>query len=74
MQFNRELLQSWKSQAYVKFGETLYMDGFMDSADPDKRKRSKAIQDELNGCRERLKLLSEGKGKSTVSFALHYSL
>ncbi|KAJ4470797.1 hypothetical protein J3R30DRAFT_3408070 [Lentinula aciculospora] len=61
VQFNRELLQSWKSQAYVKFGETLYMDRFMDTADPEKRNMSKKVQDELNTCRERLKVLSKGK-------------
>ncbi|KIK71437.1 hypothetical protein GYMLUDRAFT_52515 [Collybiopsis luxurians FD-317 M1] len=66
VQFNRELLQSWKSQAYVKFGETLYMDRFMDTADPEKRKRSKAIQDELNSCRERLKLLTQGKANNIL--------
>ena len=38
----------------------------MASADPEKRKRSKALQDELNGCRERLKVLNEGKGKATA--------
>ncbi|KAJ3760944.1 hypothetical protein EV360DRAFT_38833 [Lentinula raphanica] len=68
VQFNRELLQSWKSQAYVKFGETLYMDRFMDNADPDKRKKSKQVQDELNACRERLKLLTKSKS-NTVSFS-----
>ncbi|KAJ3786715.1 hypothetical protein GGU10DRAFT_166019 [Lentinula aff. detonsa] len=68
VQFNRELLQSWKSQAYVKFGEALYMDRFMDTADPEKRKKSKEVQDELNACRERLKLLTKSKS-STVSFS-----
>ncbi|KAK7464469.1 ubiquitin-specific protease ubp2 [Stygiomarasmius scandens] len=59
VQFNRELLQSWKSNAYVKFGEMLYMDRFMDTANPEKRKRSKAIQDELNVYRERVSLLAQ---------------
>ncbi|KAJ3805779.1 hypothetical protein F5876DRAFT_51258 [Lentinula aff. lateritia] len=68
VQFNRELLQSWKSQAYVKFGETLYMDRFMDTANPEKRKRSKEVQDELNTCRERLKLLTKGKSNN-ISFS-----
>ncbi|KAF5383997.1 hypothetical protein D9757_006974 [Collybiopsis confluens] len=66
VQFNRELLQSWKSQVYVKFGETLYMDRFMDTAEAEKRKRSKAIQDELNGCRERLKILTQGKANVSL--------
>ncbi|KAJ3876331.1 hypothetical protein F5051DRAFT_411819 [Lentinula edodes] len=68
VQFNRELLQSWKSQAYVKFGETLYMDRFMDTANPEKRKKSKEVQDELNTCRERLKLLTKGKSNN-ISFS-----
>ncbi|KAF5368322.1 hypothetical protein D9758_002467 [Tetrapyrgos nigripes] len=68
VQFNRELLQSWKSNAYVKFEETLYMDRFMDTANPDKRKRSKAIQEELNSCRERVALLV--KNDNSFSMAL----
>lgn len=61
MQFNRETLQPYKSQAYVKFGENLYMDRFLDTADPVKKARSKAIQSELTACRERVRLLVEGK-------------
>ncbi|PIL31016.1 hypothetical protein GSI_05709 [Ganoderma sinense ZZ0214-1] len=53
VQFNRETQQAYKSQAYVKFGETLYMDRFLDSADPGKKARSKAIQTELTIARER---------------------
>jgi len=67
VQFNRELLQSWKSNAYVKFGEMLYMDRFMDTANPEKRKRSKAIQDELNVYRERVSLLAQNVRISTRS-------
>ncbi|KAL0565497.1 ubiquitin-specific protease ubp2 [Marasmius crinis-equi] len=61
VQFNRELVQSWKCQAYVKFEETIYMDRFMDTADPEKRKKSKALQDELHTCRERIRLLNQGQ-------------
>ncbi|KDR85578.1 hypothetical protein GALMADRAFT_53377 [Galerina marginata CBS 339.88] len=61
VQFNRETLQPYKSQAYVKFGENLYMDRFMDTADPSKKVKSKAIQSELNSCRDRVRLLVEGK-------------
>ncbi|KAF9257095.1 cysteine proteinase [Marasmius fiardii PR-910] len=61
VQFNRELVQSWKCQAYVKFGETIYMDRFMDTADPDKRKKSKVLQDELHACRERIRVLNQGQ-------------
>lgn len=66
VQFNRETLQPYKSQAYVKFWETIYMDRFMDNADLDKRNRSKAIQSELNSCRDRLRLL-QGKDGSYLS-------
>jgi ubiquitin carboxyl-terminal hydrolase 25 len=61
VQFNRETLQPFKNQAYVKFGETIYMDRFMDTADSRRKSRSKAIQRELAECRERVRLLSEGK-------------
>jgi len=61
VQFNRDTLQPYKSQAYVKFGETIYMDRFMDNADPQKKHQSKNIQSELNACRERARLLVEGR-------------
>lgn len=61
VQFNRDTLQPYKSQAYVKFGEAIYMDRFMDNADPQKKHQSKNIQSELNACRERARLLVEGK-------------
>lgn len=61
MQFNRETLQPYKSQAYVKFGETLFMDRFLDSANPEKKAYSKALQSELNDCRDRIMLLTLGK-------------
>ncbi|KZT22681.1 cysteine proteinase [Neolentinus lepideus HHB14362 ss-1] len=61
VQFNRETLQPYKSQAYVKFGETVYMDRFMDSADPQKKARSKAIQFELDACRDQIHRLTQGK-------------
>lgn len=61
MQFNRETLQPYKSQAYVKFWETIYLDRFMDDVEPQKKIKSKALQSELNECREQLRILSEGK-------------
>ncbi|KAH7927253.1 cysteine proteinase [Leucogyrophana mollusca] len=61
VQFNRETLQPYKSQAYVRFGETIYMDRFLDSADPRKKMKSKALQAELNAHRERLRLLTQDK-------------
>ncbi|KAF8079191.1 hypothetical protein FPV67DRAFT_101469 [Lyophyllum atratum] len=67
VQFNRETLQPYKSQAYVKFGETVYMDRFMDNADPHKRAQSKIIQAQLNACRERVRILLEGKEGSYLS-------
>ncbi|KXN88948.1 putative ubiquitin carboxyl-terminal hydrolase 2 [Leucoagaricus sp. SymC.cos] len=61
VQFNRETLQPYKSQAYVKFWETIFLDRFMDNVEPQKKIESKALQAELNACRERLRTLSEGK-------------
>ncbi len=61
MQFDRETQQAYKSQAYVKFGETLYLDRFMDTADPDKTTRSKEIQLRLNVVRDRIQRLTQGK-------------
>ncbi|KAJ3575232.1 hypothetical protein NP233_g1222 [Leucocoprinus birnbaumii] len=61
VQFNRETLQPYKSQAYVKFSETIYLDRFMDDVAPQKKIKSKALQAELNTCRERLRTLSGGK-------------
>ncbi|KAI9070249.1 cysteine proteinase [Trametes sanguinea] len=61
VQFNRETQQAYKSQAYVKFGETIYMDRFLDSADPTKKARSKEIQSELSAARERVHKLTQGK-------------
>lgn len=61
MQFNRETLQPYKSQAYIKFGETIYMDRFLDGADLAKKARSKVIQADLMSSRERINLLTHGK-------------
>ena len=61
MQFNRETLQPYKSQAYVKFDEAIYMDRFLDSADPHKKAKSKRIQTALIARRDRLHLLTEHK-------------
>ncbi|KAG6831963.1 hypothetical protein H0H87_003298 [Tephrocybe sp. NHM501043] len=71
VQFNRETLQPYKSQAYVKFGETIYMDRFMDNADPERKARSKAIQTRLNTVRERSRLLVEGKDVPFLSALEH---
>jgi ubiquitin carboxyl-terminal hydrolase 25 len=61
VQFDRETQQAYKSQAYVKFGETICMDRFLDSADPEKRTRSKDIQMRLNASRDRIQRLTQGK-------------
>ncbi|KAJ7665439.1 hypothetical protein DFH06DRAFT_1187350 [Mycena polygramma] len=67
VQFNRDTLQPYKSQAYVKFGETIYMDRFLDSADPQKKAQGKVIQAELTTCRERIRtLLSSKPGPSAT--------
>jgi ubiquitin carboxyl-terminal hydrolase 25 len=61
VQFDREQLQAFKSQAYVKFGETISMDRFLENSDPEKKGRSNEIQVKLNGCRERIRQLTEAK-------------
>ncbi|KAJ7459049.1 hypothetical protein B0H11DRAFT_2060211 [Mycena galericulata] len=70
VQFNRDTLQPYKSQAYVKFGETIYMDRFLDSADPQKKARAKVIQAELTKCRERIRTLLTGKRIGTYATIL----
>lgn len=62
VQFNRETLQPYKSQAYIKFGETLFMDRFLDGVDPKKKNTSKRLQRELRSCRERISELQAGRG------------
>ncbi|TCD66521.1 ubiquitin-specific protease ubp2 [Steccherinum ochraceum] len=61
VQFDRETQQAYKSQAYVKFGETVYLDRFMESAAPEKKARAKAVQARLNACRDRIYKLTQGK-------------
>ncbi|KAH9911282.1 cysteine proteinase [Epithele typhae] len=61
VQFNRDTQQAYKSQAYVKFGETIYMDRFLDSASPEKKARSKALQAELTAARDRVQRLTQGQ-------------
>lgn len=73
VQFNRETLQPYKSQAYVKFWEALYLDRFMDDVAPQKKIKSKALQVELNACRERLRTLLEGKN-SPFSTSIEHSI
>lgn len=61
VQFDREQLQAFKSQAYLKFGEIISMDRFLESSNPEKKRRSNNIQAKLNGCRERIRQLTEAK-------------
>ena len=61
VQFDREQLQAFKSQAYVKFGETISVDRFLENSDPEKKRRSNEIQAKLNRCRERIRQLTEVK-------------
>ena len=61
MQFDRETQQAYKSQAYVRFGETIYMDRFLDSADASKKAQSKITQAALMACRERTQRLARDK-------------
>ncbi|KAH8119745.1 cysteine proteinase [Phellopilus nigrolimitatus] len=61
VQFNRDTLQPFKSHAYVKFGESISMDRFLDDAPAEKKARSRKIQAELSACRERIYHLTQGK-------------
>ncbi|KDQ18157.1 hypothetical protein BOTBODRAFT_52950 [Botryobasidium botryosum FD-172 SS1] len=81
VQFNRDTLQQYKSNAYVKFEETLTMDRFLESADSEKKTKSRAIQVELKACRERIAALTQGQGapyadaiNNTISWVLHQDL
>ncbi|KAG9018788.1 ubiquitin-specific protease ubp2 [Tulasnella sp. 427] len=62
VQFNRETLEAYKSNAYVKFDESLFMDRFLAQADSQKKARSKEIERKLRSCRERLSELTKGTG------------
>ncbi|KAI1783766.1 hypothetical protein LXA43DRAFT_1129627 [Ganoderma leucocontextum] len=59
----------------LDFGETVYMDRFLDSADLGKKARSKAIHTELTAARERVQHLTQEKACATleVSRATTYS-
>jgi hypothetical protein len=48
------------------------MDRFMDNVDPEKRYKSKAIQAELNACRDRLRLLLESKVSDQLTLHYHW--
>ncbi|EJD03499.1 cysteine proteinase [Fomitiporia mediterranea MF3/22] len=61
VQFNRDTLQPYKSHAYVKFGETICMDRFLDDAPAEKKAKAKEIQAELTACRDRIHHLTQDK-------------
>jgi len=61
VQFDRDTQQAYKSQAYIKFGETLYLDRFLESAGPEKKARAKVIQVQLNTARDCVQRLTQGK-------------
>ncbi|KAG9023425.1 ubiquitin-specific protease ubp2 [Tulasnella sp. JGI-2019a] len=62
VQFNRETLEAYKSNAYVKFGESLFVDRFLSTVNPEKKAKSKEIESNLKACRERLSVLAKQKG------------
>ncbi|KAF8259478.1 hypothetical protein EI94DRAFT_1834394 [Lactarius quietus] len=70
VQWDRETGQSWKSQAYVKFEETICLDRFLDSANPDKRARSKDILSELSKRHDRIDQLKNGQHTTHLTSAL----
>lgn len=53
-------MQAFKSNAYVKFEETLVMDRFLANVDAEKKVESKKMELELLNCRERLRTLTQG--------------
>jgi ubiquitin carboxyl-terminal hydrolase 25/28 len=61
VQFDRETMQAYKSQAYVKFGEEIRMDRYLDRADPQKKARAKALQASLAQRRQRIDAISRGR-------------
>jgi len=67
VQFNRETLQPYKSQSYIRFGESLYMDRYLEDADPEKKARSKAIQERLSACRDRINAITHEHVSKHVS-------
>lgn len=58
MQFDRDTLRPIKNNTYVKFEETLRMDRFLDSAEVEKKSRSRAILRKLRKCQSRIASLS----------------
>ncbi|KAG8740907.1 ubiquitin-specific protease ubp2 [Ceratobasidium sp. 414] len=68
VQFNRDTMQAFKSNAYVKFEETLLMDRFVANTDPKKMGESKKLESELRDTRERLRTLTNpGDGASLTA-------
>ncbi|CAE6436195.1 unnamed protein product [Rhizoctonia solani] len=59
VQFNRETMQAFKSNAYIKFEQTLRLDRFLANMDPVKKAHSKNMEIELAACRERLRALGQ---------------
>ena len=58
-QFDRKTQQLYKSQAYVEFWETIYMDRFLETTDPQKKSQSDAIQAKLDACRDEIKVRTQ---------------
>ncbi|QRV94703.1 ubiquitin carboxyl-terminal hydrolase [Ceratobasidium sp. AG-Ba] len=68
VQFNRDTMQAFKSNAYVKFEETLLMDRFLANIDPEKKAESKKLELELADARQRLKSLTNpGNGANLTA-------
>ncbi|TRM59714.1 hypothetical protein BD626DRAFT_572392 [Schizophyllum amplum] len=63
-QFDLKTRRPFKNQAYIVFGETLYMDRYVVGGDPLKKRKSKVIQDELQTCRSRLSVLRQNERRT----------
>jgi ubiquitin carboxyl-terminal hydrolase 25/28 len=74
VQFDRETMQQFKSNAYVKFGESLFVDRFLESANPEKRAKSREIQSQLRICQDRILALTRGQKGISYPDALNKTI
>jgi len=63
----------YKSNAYVKFDETIYMDRFLPDADPEKRTQTRSLTQELINARAKLASLNSSKVSFALTLAIGFS-
>jgi ubiquitin carboxyl-terminal hydrolase 25 len=64
VKFDRKSGQAFKSQAYIKFEETITMDRFMENVDPVKKENSQNLQSDIRRCREHVQMLEVGEAST----------